>query len=165
MRGLATVRPPRASQHDPEKWTPVFGKDHAQTINQNEIVKRHFVLAFVTRPTRPPIKALFVAVGRLAFSLDSARRRPLFLCDRSLSLLALFPAAADLRSRSGDYRGTCGAVFSLARLARGRARHDRMSRDFSTFLAAFVERWVALHPRSASAAALRAAPRSRRRKA
>jgi hypothetical protein len=61
MRGLATVRPPRASQHDPEKWTPVFEKDHAQTINQNEIVKRHFVLAFVTRPTRPPIKALIVA--------------------------------------------------------------------------------------------------------
>jgi hypothetical protein len=24
---------PSALEHDPEKWVPVFGKDHAQTIN------------------------------------------------------------------------------------------------------------------------------------
>jgi hypothetical protein len=29
-----------ALNHDPEKWTPVFRKDHAQTINQSAMAIR-----------------------------------------------------------------------------------------------------------------------------
>jgi len=28
----------RAGQHDPEKWEPVFGKDHAQTSSEDAVL-------------------------------------------------------------------------------------------------------------------------------
>jgi hypothetical protein len=30
------------AKHDPEKWTPVFGKDHAQTKGLSEMALSHF---------------------------------------------------------------------------------------------------------------------------
>jgi hypothetical protein len=31
-------------EHDPEKWTPVFGKDHAQTISWSGMTIRRKVI-------------------------------------------------------------------------------------------------------------------------
>jgi len=51
----------------PEKWTPVFGKDHAQTTSQSEIpnqAKNHFVLA-IEREEPVTVKLVLVAACAL----------------------------------------------------------------------------------------------------
>jgi hypothetical protein len=48
----------RASlKHDPEKWKPVFGKDHAQTMSQSEMAIQPKTISLQpTRRLNPPPK-------------------------------------------------------------------------------------------------------------
>src|SRR5215510_15382804 len=45
-RGVpAAGLPPPALEHDPEKWVPVFGKDHAPSITYSEMAIRRKVIS------------------------------------------------------------------------------------------------------------------------
>src|SRR4029077_13573363 len=57
-------------QHDPEKWIPVFGKDHAQTINKPRGTDGRYRSYLVTTArTKPAATSAFVVV-------DGARPSP-----------------------------------------------------------------------------------------
>jgi hypothetical protein len=43
-RGRTEKQPARASEHDPEKWEPVFGKDHAQTESWSGMMIRRKII-------------------------------------------------------------------------------------------------------------------------
>src|SRR5437773_6241885 len=48
MRGPLATSGLSHSEHDPEKWVPVFGKDHAQTTNRSGMAIRTKVTALET---------------------------------------------------------------------------------------------------------------------
>jgi Ni,Fe-hydrogenase III small subunit len=69
------------SEHDPEKWTPVFGKDHApRKMDMRRTLVESLLRRPLTEPSPGPDEA---ALQELAASVERAARRQL---GRSLSI-------------------------------------------------------------------------------
>src|SRR5262245_43409636 len=51
---IACRRCPRILEHDPEKWIPVFGKDHAPAISETAVAHPTGVAASKKEPRREP---------------------------------------------------------------------------------------------------------------